>query len=58
MINDFDYEKLTKEYQEGEPFRHVIIDNFFDEEIIYNNYNYFNCYIYLQRSERNIGWKH
>jgi len=32
MINQFDYEKLNKEYNEGKPFRHVVIDNFFDDE--------------------------
>ena len=32
MINQFDYEKLNKEYNDGKPFRHVVIDNFFDDE--------------------------
>ena len=32
MINEFDYDKLSKEFEEGKPFRHVIIDNFFDDE--------------------------
>ena len=32
MINEFDYDKLSKEFQQGEPFNHVIIDNFFDDE--------------------------
>ena len=32
MINQFDYGKLIKEYQEAKPFRHVVIDNFFDAE--------------------------
>lgn len=32
MINEFDYEKLGKQFQEGQPFRHVLIENFFDEE--------------------------
>ena len=32
MINEFDYDKLSKKFEEGKPFRHVIIDNFFDDE--------------------------
>ena len=32
MINEFDYVKLQKEWNEATPFRHVVIDNFFDEE--------------------------
>ena len=32
MINEFDYDKLSKEFQEAQPFRHVVIDNFFDDE--------------------------
>ena len=32
MINEFDYDKLSKEFQEAKPFRHVVIENFFDEE--------------------------
>ena len=32
MINEFDYGKLSKEFQEAKPFRHCIIDNFFDDE--------------------------
>jgi len=32
MINEFDYDKLSKEFEEGKPFRHVIIDNFFNDE--------------------------
>jgi Rps23 Pro-64 3,4-dihydroxylase Tpa1-like proline 4-hydroxylase len=32
VINEFDYIKLQKEWREAQPFRHVVIDNFFDEE--------------------------
>lgn len=32
MINEFDYEKLSKEWNEAKPFRHIVIDNFFDDE--------------------------
>ena len=32
MINEFDYDKLSKEFEEGKPFRHVIIDNFFGNQ--------------------------
>ena len=32
MINEFDYERLNKEWNEAKPFRHVVIDNFFDDE--------------------------
>ena len=31
MINQFDYDKLSKEFQEAKPFRHCIIDNFFED---------------------------
>ena len=31
MITEFDYDKLGKEFQEAKPFRHCIIDNFFDD---------------------------
>ena len=32
MINYFDYLKFHNEFKNAEPFNHVIIDNFFDEE--------------------------
>lgn len=32
MINEFDYENLQKQWNEAQPFRHVVIDNFFDEQ--------------------------
>lgn len=32
MINEFDYERLNKEWNEATPFRHVVVDNFFDDE--------------------------
>ena len=32
MINKFDYDKLQNEWNEAQPFRHVVIDNFFDNE--------------------------
>ena len=33
MINEFDYTELNYQWSNAEPFRHVIIDNFFDSEI-------------------------
>ena len=32
MINDFYYSSLNNQFEKAQPFRHVIIDNFFDEE--------------------------
>lgn len=32
MINDFDYDKLRHEWDNAKPFRHVVVDNFFDDE--------------------------
>jgi Rps23 Pro-64 3,4-dihydroxylase Tpa1-like proline 4-hydroxylase len=32
MINDFYYSNLNNQFENAQPFRHVIIDNFFDEE--------------------------
>jgi Rps23 Pro-64 3,4-dihydroxylase Tpa1-like proline 4-hydroxylase len=32
MINDHDWEKLSKQFSEGSPFKHIIIDNFWDDE--------------------------
>ena len=31
MINDFYYSSLNHQFEKAEPFRHVIIDDFFDE---------------------------
>ncbi len=31
MINDFDYVKLQQEWNEAKPFKHVVVDNFFDD---------------------------
>ena len=33
IINDLDIEKLNSEYEQGQPFKYVVIDNFFKEEI-------------------------
>ena len=33
MFNDFDIAKLNKEYNEAKPYRHVVIDNFFQEDV-------------------------
>lgn len=32
MINELNYDKLHKEWMEAQPFRHVVVDNFFDDE--------------------------
>jgi Rps23 Pro-64 3,4-dihydroxylase Tpa1-like proline 4-hydroxylase len=33
MINPFDIEKLNQEFNQGTPFRHVVIDNFFQKDV-------------------------
>lgn len=33
MINEFDYNKLHDEFQKSQPFRHCVIDNFFNEDV-------------------------
>lgn len=33
IINDLDIEKLNSEYEQGQPFKYVVIDNFFKEEV-------------------------
>ena len=44
MINQFDYDKLSKEFQEAKPFRHCIIDNFFEDITALNLSNEFPDY--------------
>jgi hypothetical protein len=44
MINEFDYGKLSKEFQEAKPFRHCIIDNFFENSIALDLSNEFPDY--------------
>ena len=36
MINDFDYDRLNKEWNEAKPYRHVIIDDFFKKRMAIN----------------------